>query len=227
MKYLRKFETESEAQMREKPNVSLIKTSYDNKTEIAFSRALGVFIQHINGTLYTKEEWVNGGFSSADANGVAYCTLKVAFVISKEELPATTWSSDTTNVVEGVIEETQSTLKVASDFYGVENTAKILKTDVSGAAYCCANYTFPNGQKGYLGGAGEWLQLSKRFNDMNEAMLLIGATLKSKDYWTSTQYAGAGACYAAHGGYEGKYMIQAGEPKSQNVAVRPFTTLNF
>lgn len=225
MKYLKKFETEQEAQIAILPNVSLINSSYDGITEVGFGRILGVYIQHIDGTLYTKEDWVSGGFASKDANGVAYGTLRASFVISKEELSETVWSSDDQTIVEGIPTEIRDDTEIVKDFDGLGNTSKMLKTDVGGAAYHCDNYIFPNGQKGYLASAGEWIQIRRNYQEIESAMELIGVPIMSR-YWTSSQWDANSACYASYRYADKNYIIEAGgASKSHLHKIRPFTQL--
>lgn len=64
-----------------------------------------------------------------------------------------------------------------TDYDGVGNTEGMLKVDVSGAAYLCNNYIFPNGSKGYLPACGELDLIVTNSQIINEAMELIGGTI--------------------------------------------------
>lgn len=194
MKYLKKFATAEEyaafvesGQMK-RPNVSLVEepfTTYYNKYI-----PLGVFIQHIDGTLYTEDDWTSGGFASDDANGVAVVTDNAAFVIAKEELGQNAWSSDKTTAIDGIMLTSDKTT-AATDFSGYNNTRLMLATDTSGAGFSCANYTFPNGVKGYLPALGELNEAVGHSSQINSLMGKIGGTAfltnNYKAYWSSTQ----------------------------------------
>ena len=146
----------------------------------------GVYIQHKDGKLYTIVEWSANGYGNDQANGVAVISDEAKFAISKEnaELP---WSPSAA-VVEGVFTANNSA-DAYTDFYGVENTAKIIEAYSSGAAFYCANYIFANGKNGYLPGLGEWKVAHQHKNDIASAMNLIGGeSFKTSEYWTSTQW---------------------------------------
>lgn len=193
MKYLRKFETEAEykaflaSSEFINPNVSLV------AGEVKYAPIIGVFIQHIDGTLYTTDEWTAGGFSNDVANGVAVAAPEASFVIAKTQISSgMAWSSDTSTLVEGVFTTTDKTTAL-TDYAGAANTALITAIDTSKAAYSCANYTFPNGQKGYLPALGEWVVAYNNKTAIDAAMTLIGGTAISSTHWSSTQYSAGSA----------------------------------
>lgn len=154
-----------------------------------------IYIQHIDGTLYTTDEWTAGGYANDQANGVAVVCASASFVIAKTDASTyVRWSSDVNNSVEGIL--TTSTESVAiTDFAGAANTALMLATDTSGAAYACNNYTFPNGAKGYLPAIGEWNVVYLNSACIEAALALIGASRRSNYYWSSTQYSANQAWY--------------------------------
>lgn len=188
MKHLKKFDTAAEYQAfladgYETPNVSLIEES----GAIKYNIPLGVFIQHIDGTLYTTDKWTAGGFANDQANGVAVRGINASFVIAKTSLGSLTWSSDTSNAVEGVMITTSSgTAK--TDYAGAANTALIAAIDTGKAAYSCANFVFPNGANGYLPALGEWQIAYDNKTAVDEAMSLIGGARIAGYLLSSTQY---------------------------------------
>lgn len=184
MIYLKEFATEADVTMDVSPNVVYVN---DTKKVLYNVAPMGVFIQHIDGSLHTMEAWTAAGFTGEQANGVAVNAKECGFVISKTSLDSMAWSSDTGNEVAGIL--TTSTKSVAlTDFSGQENTALMLATDTNRAGYTCANYTFPNGEKGYLPALGEWNTAYANKAAIDEAMTLIGGTaLGSNYYWSSTQ----------------------------------------
>lgn len=192
MKYLKKFATAEEyaafvesGQMK-RPNVSLVEepfTTYYNKYI-----PLGVFVQHVDGTLYTEADWTSGGFSNDAANGVAVVTDNARFVIAKSDLGRMAWSSNTSTAVDGIM-LTSDEATAKTDFAGYNNTQLMLATDTSGAGYSCANFLFPNGDKGYLPALGELNEAYANTSKINSLMTKIGgAKLQSNYYWSSTQY---------------------------------------
>ena len=189
MKYLKKFATEAEKAAWQKgsdyamPNVLLV------DGVVTFNAPkFGVYIQHVDGKLYTTDVWTSGGFSNDDANGVAVITENASFVISKTGFDTRIkWSSDTATLVDGILTSADATV-AKTDFAGFANTQLMLATDTSGAGYSCANFTFPNGAKGYLPALGEWNIAYQNKAAINSAMNIIGGTmLGSNFYYSSTQ----------------------------------------
>lgn len=190
MKYLKKFDTEADVAMSITPNVVLA----DDTGSVLYNVVKGVFIQHVDGTLYTTSEWTAGGFANDQANGVAVCDISASFVIAKEYISyGMTWSSNTSSLVSGVVATDDSTI-AKTDYAGAANTALIAAIDTSKAAYSCANYAFPNGAKGHLPALGEWAIAFNNKRAVNSAMSLIGGVAFSSNYhWSSTQINGGSA----------------------------------
>lgn len=146
----------------------------------------GVFIQHIDGTLYRGWEWAEKGFSGDEANGVAVISDEASLVVAKDSLGEIPWSSKPNVLIDGVT--TADSYDIAMNYNnGVEDTAKIAAFDPDSAAAKCANYTFPNGQKGYLPSLRE----IRMMGGCNEALELIGGAPIDEDgtyYWSSIQW---------------------------------------
>lgn len=165
--------------------------SYNEKTDI--------YIQHIDGTLYTTDEWTAGGYANNQANGVALVCASSSFVIAKEDAHSSTlrWGG-TGYLITDICTTTLSSTAVL-DFDGENNTTKIIEqlssyTDshsITGApaAEACVAYVFPNGKTGYLGALGQWKAAHNNKTAVDNAMSLIGGTaFNNAYYWTSTQY---------------------------------------
>lgn len=186
MKYLKKFETEEDVVMYAQPNVVLVRD-----TGSVLYNASFVAIQHVDGTLYTIDEWTAGGFTSDLANGVAVIDTACSFVIAK--------SSITENAIWGfsslVSGATSTNLQETAekDFAGVANTQAILGNNTNGGAVLCSNYTFPNGQKGYLPSLGEWLVARRKKTVIDNLLNIIGGELLIGYCWSSTQYSSTSA----------------------------------
>ena len=165
-----------------------------------FAKDAGVYIQHVNGSLYTEAEWTAGGYANSDANGVAILSETVpAFVIAKEDASSSRlrWGGYNKTVPD-IVTSTSSTTALL-DYDGIGNTPKIIEylagtndsyVDGAPAAEACAAFTFPNGKKGYLPALGEWQGAYNNKTAVVSAMTLIGGTaIQSGYYWSSTQYA--------------------------------------
>lgn len=86
----------------------------------------------------------------------------------------------------------------------------------------CANYTFKNGAKGYLGACGEWLEAFNNKAEIDACMNLItgGIAIKAPYYYSSTQY----DFYSAWGLTWSRKDVYANS-KSIGFYVRPFAPL--
>lgn len=171
---------------------------FTHECNFVFAKDAGVYIQHVNGSLYTESEWTAGGYTNSDANGVAILSETVpAFVIAKEDASSSTlrWGGYGMTVPD-IVTSTSSATAVL-DYDGAGNTPKIIEylagknddyVDGAPAAEACAAFTFPNGKKGYLPALGEWQGAYNNKTAVVSAMTLIGGTLIQNDYyWSSTQ----------------------------------------
>lgn len=217
MKYLKEFATESDVNMSVLPNVVLVS---DTGKVLYNVQPSGVYIQHIDGELYSTDEWTARGFSNEDANGVAVGQGDISFVVSKEKSVSLQWCSDTENTVEGLA-VISNAADAEKDYNGVANTALIAGIDTSGAANYCANYTFPNGAKGYLPALGEVAILYANEQAVKKALALIGGDSLDMNLWSSTQSLANGAWfYHRVGGPFNTY-------KRSKAPTRAFTSCNI
>ena len=146
--------------------------------------AYGCYIQDTTGKLWKAGTWDG----SATPNGVAVYDESCSFIIAlgvDKQLPinSKTAASSLTSY------NTKET--AISDFDGVGNT-EILVSDygsvtTESAGYCAA-YTFPNGDTGYLGSAGEWNAAFKYKDEIDAIIALLGGDALKTSYWTSTYY---------------------------------------
>lgn len=221
MKYLRKFATEAEIDVDASPNVVLVAESGEVKYNVPMYKN-GVYIQHIDGRLYTTDEWTAMAFANEAANGVAVIADECSFVIAKEDCGKTTWGSQ--KFVEGVtIVDSSNANDARYDYAGKANTDALLVAGSYPAAQACAGYTFPNGQKGYLGGSGEWyIATPKNRSKINAALAKIGGTTPDGFYWSSTQR-------NAKNAWRRKWEedLAYNEAKNKNSFVRAFAPLNI
>ena len=227
MKYLREFATQADyeavvAAGLAKPNVSLINEPFGVEYH-AKKTLLGVFIQHIDGTLYTTADWTSAGFVKNDANGVAVITEAAEFVVSRWANSKLRWASNTSSLVEGIL--TSEDAEVAkTDLNGKRNTELMLAIDTAGAGYACTNDPlFPNGQKGYLPSLGEWEVFRANMAEINAALVIAGNKVYEDEViWTSTQASNNMAWYV---------RLDTAEPKTDTKsnfrASRAFAPLNL
>lgn len=76
----------------------------------------GIYIQHVDGGLYTKENWSNKGYSNDLCNGIALVD-KVCFVIATEYIGTFSWGKD--GRVDNVFAQNSSYMEtVKKDYWG-------------------------------------------------------------------------------------------------------------
>lgn len=189
----------------------------------------GVYIQDTNGKLWKAGTWDG----SATPNGVAVYDESCSFIIAlggDKQLPinSKTASSSLTSY------NTEGTAK--ADFDGAGNT-EILLSDYGSvtteSAGYCASYTFPNGETGYLGSAGEWSVALKYKDEIDAIMALLGGDALKTSYWTSTYYGRDGTKYCFwYFMWEDGSSAQAGDMNYDTVIsstdyTRPFGVLDI
>lgn len=148
--------------------------------------ANGVYIQDVDGNLYTESEWD----TMKVANGIAVVTDECLFVLALEDVgDKPQWSSSSSMVS---LTHTDSEEEAVLDYNGLGNTVEMLNTGVSDentAVQYCSDYRFLNGQLGYLGAAGEWDTVARFISEINELLSVVGgASIASIEYWTSTAF---------------------------------------
>lgn len=182
MKYLKKFETEADVLIFDHPNVVLT-----GDTGSVLYNVASVAIQHVDGTLYTIDGWTAGGFTNDLANGVAVIDSACQFVIAKNLIAEEVrWGG--ADIAAGIT-TTTSQERAVEDFAGVTNTAVAGNYSYADDGInLCRNYTFPNGQKGYMPALGEWLVARENKTAIDSALNIIGGELLDGYCWSSTQY---------------------------------------
>jgi hypothetical protein len=216
MKYLRKFATEAEIADVVLPNVVLV----EDGQKVLYNYLIGVFIQHIDGSLYSPEDWTKNGFANDKANGVAVCSNEADFVVAKTQFQSE-WSSVTNTIIEGA--SLSNYYSASKDFAGKSNTEFIALTDTSGAAYSCANFKFPNGVSGYFPAYGELLIAARNASKIDEALSIIGGdAMVASAYWSSSQ---RDATYAFSLTWPRIPSAASANAKAVTLYVRPFASL--
>ena len=232
MKYLRKFATEAEVDVDALPNVVLVAESGAVKYSVPIYEN-GVYIQHIDGRLYTKGEWSVKGFANEVANGVAVIADECSFVMAKTRAAYTKWGGYG-KIISNIV-TTDILAEAETDYLGKSNTEQILEqlkgyTDSKGikgspAAEACVDYTFPNGQQGYLPSLGEWVIAEKKKATIDSILAYLGgAAIESAGYIvTSTQYSSERYWTARWDG--GASNTNSKSPTYATEEVRPFAPL--
>lgn len=186
-----------------------------------YSNYRGVYIEDVDGYLYTEDEWDG----SKTVNGIAVLTDNCRFVMALEDAYASTcsWGSSGTTV-SGTTTTTNRSVAMA-DYDGEAQTTAILSelgnsSRAAPAAYYCRAFTFPNGKKGYLGAAGEWKAAIDSKAAIVSALSKCGGSTMDSYYLTSTQYS---SDYCWHMEWETEILIS--NYKGLSRSVRAFTTL--
>ena len=200
---------------------------FTHECNFVFAKDAGVYIQHVNGSLYTEYEWTAGGYANSDANGVAILIETApAFVIAKQDASSSKlkWGGYGKEVPDIVTSKSYETAVL--DYDGAGNTPKIIEylagiNDSAPAAEACASYTFPSGAKGYLPALGEWKAAYDNKDAVVSAMSLIGGTEIKSDYYQSSTQSYSGENWSQHWG-NGK-LFSSG--KGHDYSVRAFSAL--
>lgn len=163
---------------------------YVRNLEVVYKEIpLGIWIQDVNGDLFSSSNWDN----EKVANGIAVATEECQFVMALDviERDDKTWYGMSRNdFVEGCsitnsnIDELYYTGQ--SDTYAIIQQAG--DTSEATAAGACKSYIFPNGQNGYLGSNGEWKAVLDNIDIINECLLKTVGKKLILEAWTSTQY---------------------------------------
>lgn len=222
MKYLRKFATEADVDVDASPNVVLVADSGEVKYNVPMYKN-GVYIQHIDGKLYTTEKWSAKGFVNEDANGVAVIADECKFVIAKSSAynSSQQWASNNGLLIENVT-TTASVVTAKQDYLGLANTNAIISSATRGAAYYCSNYSFPNGARGYLASLGEWSVAYQHRSEIIAAQNVIGEADLGGYVWTSTQGNNSQAWY-----FRWSDNDKALKSKKTVYSAIPFTSLDY
>lgn len=177
----------------------------------------GVYIQHIDGKLYTTDEWTAKGYANEDANGVAVIADDAQFVIAKNT-QAKTYGNSNVAPSSGYITTSQDAMK---DMWGRKTTTELFDASQNNAIAACASYVFPNGAKGYLPSYGEMYVASLWNDDIKTAMAVIGGVTVRTLVWTSTFYDNTQTWYFYILGTSGGYTNSLNTVRT----VIPFTEL--
>ena len=189
---------------------TIIITDVSENITITFNGTSGhkwARIQHVDGTLYTAEEWLaaeaTGTVTDADANGVAvknsgkaYCPHVIHPTDSDVKMK---WSSSYRLNIRGLSLVSYEDGTTYYDLNGKANTEAILAAVAAGTiadappAQYCAGITFANGQQSYLPAVGEMHAWYFNKEEINACMDAIGgkpifSSSYSVGYWTSSLY---------------------------------------
>lgn len=145
------------------------------KTATINTIQVGIGIQHIDGTLYSLDDWTANSFTVDVANGVSVSIGQHSFIIAKDCITDCIWGGSGIDIL-------------TSDAVGQGeiNTATIVNTigdNDSGeyAAKAVKNYTFPNGKVGFLPSKGELEIIIDNIYRIRTACNLLGLDLFTGD----------------------------------------------
>ena len=184
MIHLKEFATQAEYEAfvesgeMKKPNVSFI----TDTLEVFYTKAVkyenGVYVQHIDGKIFSADEWVEKGFTLEQSNGIAVVDDNCQFVIPNIEMMEN--RGGYMDNVDGylVMPLYSNRADAEQDYYGLKNSL-LLQTQMgastSSTLYICLNYKFANDTQGYLPSAGELAVFKKKFTEIKATRTKIGA----------------------------------------------------
>ena len=150
---------------------------------------IGIYILDTDENLTTVNNWDTA--NNSKAVGVYVGTENSKFIIAPTGNNETIQWGGYGTTISGIVTSSDTTT-AKKDYAGETNTDKIiaqLGTGNAPAAEYCRNYTFKNGNKGYLWSLGEALDAYNNKSEINKAMEKIGgASVIDAWYFTSTQY---------------------------------------
>lgn len=201
MKYLKLFKTASSVNIIDTPSVALV----DTTREIIYTAGnLPARIQHIDGSLYSRDGWIEGGFTNDQANGIAIETDSGSIILAKKvfngpwgpegELPVTNREFGTGEA------NTDAIINAIGDNGGVTYAAKTAR-----------DYTFPDGTKGFLPSIDELKLIQPITKLVNSLLSTIGGDqINISNYWSFLQ-SSTNENYLS----DGKYYILAVDPSDE------------
>lgn len=147
---------------------------------------LGVYIYDTDGHFTLSENWDTA--NNSKAVGVYVGTENSKFVMAPTYNSSGLIWGDAGLAISGIV-TSEGVTEAQKDYAGELNTDKIAQPgiDIAQAAKYCRNYTFKNGNKGYLWAGGEAMDALANKDAINAAMDKIGSIYLSDTYWTSTQ----------------------------------------
>lgn len=186
-------------------------------------KLMGVYIEDIDGNLYTEAQWDR----SKTANGIAVITDNCEFVMALWDTARTYQWGDPNTTVIGITTTADKSVAI-TDYDGEAQTTTILNylgyspSDARAAYYCHAT-TFPNGKKGYLGAVGEWRAALDNRSEIESAIIKCSGSQLDyyHNYWTSTQSSSTDV-WSISWGTGG---MSKSVSKSSNCNIRAFTSL--
>ena len=199
-----------------------------------YSKLRGVFIEDIDGCLYTQSEWDG----SKIPNGVAVLANNCRFVVYGY-YPQNSLFDYQGSILYNAnyVYDSYPTFgygNMTTDYNGKNNTDRICSMeglDSWSIAVKCRNTVFPNGQYGYLAAAGEWKELLNNFNEVNNALSKAGMKrldIYSQMFWlTSTCYTTGSGQYAYFFAFNMDYKNAETVSVYSEQYSRPLTKLKF
>lgn len=200
-------------------------SSTSNSIAMNYTEEVLVCIADTDGNLYSEEEWTASGKANDQAEGVCVMRSKSGgFIIAKEDTSSGSLAWGGYNKKVSEIVTTTAGSEASLDFYGEDNTKKIIE-QLSGyassggaigapAAEACDAYLFPSGESGYLPALGEWIIAYNNKAAVNSVMSLIGGTaIENTSYCSSTQYSSTRSwCQNWSSGYLADYSKNDAKP---------------
>lgn len=183
MKYIKNFATQTEldAYLQSDELVKPYLLYAQDTANVVYSIPVinGVAIQHIDGSIYTKDEWATaleqGTVTNEQANGVLAGNGKYEFVVSPIRNGSAIWGTYSSKLDVLIVTELNERKR---QFNGRENTELIINTNggngANPAAEACAAYTFPNGKTGFLPAYGQLTLMLTFKAEIDECLTAIG-----------------------------------------------------
>lgn len=178
----------TEYELFEKNPYTTITKGITDTVTVNYEEVIELFVNHVNGFNYTKEDWIENAFTSSDANGIAFKSASHDFVVDIS-LEYVQYSMPSINA------------SLISNTDGRENTKVILeKKPDSNVAKLINSYKMRNELcEIFIPSKEQWSIVDSKYNEINDLLTLVGG--KGLGYarimWTSTGSAGSldTSCY--------------------------------
>lgn len=185
---------------REVINVTMTKEFYESLMQgggdTPIEKPIGVYIYTTDGEFITSDAWDSA--NNDKVFGIFVNDGNHDFVIAKGSVYGGKRYFGGYEKLLKSIPAISSIDDARLDFDGVNNTSKIIAelsgyndgyTDGAPAAEACANYTFPDGTKGYLPALGELILAHANRAEVDAALIACDGLefFKNITYWVSTQ----------------------------------------
>lgn len=175
-------------------------SGFQKDVNFVYSRSPGVYIQHVDGSLYTGDEWTAEGFANDVGNSIVIISSEAQFGLPMFNLSfgGGVWSTVTNQKL------TSSSINNISDALNDYNAYKYNNEIIMSMVSCpavsaCINYTFPDGSNGAMPTAAHCSLINSNINKIEEINEALGINFYNWNCWTCSEINESSVYYWAGG----------------------------